>query len=70
MWAKAKAASPAQQANPREKDATTTPRSELFMEKSLSSLSFFNPEMCVIPMYLNRTESVFISLLYLMDSWV
>jgi len=42
MWVKAKAASPAQQANPREKDAITTLRSELFMEKSLSSLSFLD----------------------------
>jgi hypothetical protein len=42
MWVKAKAASPAHnQAINREKDAITTLRSELFGEKSLSSLSFF-----------------------------
>jgi hypothetical protein len=57
IWVKAKAASPAQQANPQEKDAITTLRSELFMEKFFSSLSFFNPEARVVPMYLNRTES-------------
>jgi len=41
MWVKARAASPARPASPREKGAITTLRSELFMEKSFSSLSFF-----------------------------
>lgn len=56
MWVKAKVANPAQQANHREKDAITTLRSELFMEKSLSSLSFLDLAVRVVPMYLNRTE--------------
>jgi hypothetical protein len=41
MWVKARAASPARPAVPREKGAITTLRSELFMEKTFSSLSFF-----------------------------
>ena len=39
-WVKAKAANPAQLANPQEKDAITIRRSKLIIEKSLSSLSF------------------------------
>jgi hypothetical protein len=41
MWVKVRAASPARPASPREKGAITILRSELFMEKSFSSLSFF-----------------------------
>ena len=45
IWVKARAASPADnQVINREKGAITILRSELFMGKSFSSLSFLNPE--------------------------